>query len=146
MLQSSNSQEGSAQDILRATAPLLHSGTVTEVRVLGSGRGIVSGYYNNIHALARDAAYYSGKAKGVYWTLNPCRPELLSRALNRLREFTHHGETTSDNEIADCRWLLIDVDARRPSGISATDEEHQAAFDLARRVERYLHREHNFPY
>ena len=66
-----------------------------------------------------------GRGPGVYVTLNPCRPELLSRAANRVK--AHAETTTSDHEIARRRWLIIDVDPERPAGISATDAEHEAA-------------------
>jgi archaellum biogenesis ATPase FlaH len=72
----------------------------------------------------------------VYFVPNPVKPELLARANNRINE--RPKQTTSDNDIRERRWLLIDLDPRRASGISSTDEEHAAAFELADRVKEYL--------
>lgn len=107
---------------------------VVELRILGSGRGTISGYYGNLQAFARDAALWSGKAAGVYWTINPCNPALLARANNRLREYVRMGETTSDRDIIRLRYLPIDIDPVRPAGVSATHEEHCEALALQGRI------------
>ncbi len=67
----------------------------------------------------------SGLAPGVYVTLNPVKSDLLARAANRLKR--RAPETTADGDIVARRWLLIDVDPVRPSGVSATDEELELA-------------------
>jgi len=46
--------------------------------------------------------------------------------------------TTRDVDIICIRWLLFDLDPRRPSDISSTDEEHQAAIDLGEEVSTWL--------
>jgi hypothetical protein len=52
-------------------------------------------------------------AKGIYWSLNPCRPDL------------DHNMLVAD---ALCRrWLMIDCDPERPKGSNATEVEHEAA-------------------
>lgn len=65
--------------------------------------------------------------EGVYATLNPVNPALLARAENRVK--THAGKPISctDKDVVHRRWLLIDVDPVRPSGVSATAEEKAAA-------------------
>lgn len=45
--------------------------------------------------------------------------------------YLQKGDGTSDGDIARRRFILIDIDPTRPSGISATDEELHAALDLA---------------
>ncbi len=74
---------------------------------------------------------------GVYITLNPVNLDLLARAQNRLKK-ARSGETTSDGDILHRRWLLIDVDAVRPSGISATDAEKELAFDKMAEIQEGL--------
>ncbi|WP_425613605.1 YfjI family protein [Anatilimnocola sp. NA78] len=76
-------------------------------------------------------------ATGVYFTVNPANPALLARANNRLRKAAK-GDSTSDKDILTRRWLLVDTDPIRPSGISATDEEHEAALARAREISEYL--------
>ncbi len=72
----------------------------------------------------------------MYVTLNPCLPDLLSRTCNRLQR--HARETTRDDDILRRSNLLIDVDAQRPSGISATDEEHALALARTEAIRDYL--------
>jgi len=49
-------------------------------------------------------------------------PALLARSHNRLMG-ARRGETSSDNNIQRRRWLLVDCDPERPSGVSATGSE-----------------------
>lgn len=78
----------------------------------------------------------SALAPGVYVTLNPVRPDLLARAANRLKR--RAPETTADGDILVRRWLLIDVDPVRPSGVSATDEELELARQRASAIYVFL--------
>src|SRR5690349_9093320 len=106
--------------IHQALSALIEPGAVVELRVLETGRtGTVSGYYSDHNRLAKDAARWNGKAPAVYLTLNPVNESLLARAVNRYTERAKH--TTKDPDIVRRRWLLVDFDAIRPSGISSTD-------------------------
>jgi hypothetical protein len=53
----------------------------------------------------------------------------VARACNRIIPYAEL--TTSDHDILCRRWLLIDCDPKRPSGISATAEEHGRAITTA---------------
>ena len=55
-------------------------------------------------------------ASGVYFTLNPVHRDLLARSANRTR-IAGTGDTTSDAHIIRRRWLLIDADPKRVSGV-----------------------------
>jgi hypothetical protein len=106
--------------------------TLSELRVLGTHQGVVSGYFNDPETLIDAAARWSGSGLGVYITLNPVNPDLLARAANRMKSFAKH--TTSEQDILRLRHLLIDFDPVRRSGISSTDEEHRAALLRTGRV------------
>jgi hypothetical protein len=109
-----------------APQPELLMGPVAKLRVPQyPRRGTVSGYFNNLDMMLKATAAMSGKAAGVYLTLNPVVPDLLNRAANRLVNFAK--TTTHDNEIQRRCWFFVDCDARRLTGISATDQEHAAA-------------------
>jgi hypothetical protein len=133
--------QADTDEIARAIGLLFDPDTVVELRALKAPKaGTVSGYFDGEHReeLIQAATEWSGKAQGVYVTLNPVHPDLLARASNRARRFADC--TTKDNEILRCVWLPIDFDPKRLSGISATDAEHQAALDRARRCRDYLRR------
>jgi len=124
-------------EMARALSVLFQPGDVAEMRAPKAGKyKTVSGYFNDWSALAKAAAQWSGRAPGVYVTLNPVDPALLARAENRAVPYAEL--TTSDSNILTRRWLLVDIDAARPAGISATEEEHEAALALAGTVRAVL--------
>lgn len=130
-------QDGTVDLVLQACRQLFVKGQTVEVRAINvPRRGTVSGYYNNGAALAAAAASLSGVAESVYVTLNPVNPELQARANNRLQDYAKN--TTGDKDITQRRWLPIDFDAVRPSGISSTDDEHEAALSRAEELSRFL--------
>jgi hypothetical protein len=73
-------------EIRRAIDLLLTPGQVCELRVLNTPKGTVSGYFSDVDKLAQAATNWSGKAPGVYITLNPVDPELMARASNRVTD------------------------------------------------------------
>lgn len=132
-------REAQGSEIDRALRLLAAPGQVVEMRVVGvdgNDRRIDSGYFGDMKKLAQAAARYDGKAEAVYITLNPVNPNLLARASNRMKEWAKHA--TSDREITGRRWLLIDCDPVRPSGISSTQDEYDAAKQRAQQIHRTL--------
>jgi hypothetical protein len=119
-------------EIIRGISHLFEPGSVVEVRIPKTRVGTVSGYFDDHQKLAvavqdADAKYRAG---GVYYVLNRINPALLGRAYNRLKERTECS--TADNHILRRRWLPIDLDPVRPTGISSSDDEHEAAISRAR--------------
>src|SRR5258708_11664462 len=98
-----------------------------------------SGYFNDPEALIK-ALSMLRTARGVYITLQPCNPVLLARAQNRLRtaDEMRKAPATADTHIIAYRWLLIDTDPDRPTDISSSEEEHQAALALAQHIQQVL--------
>ncbi len=123
-------------EIQRTLDLLLEQGQVAELRIPNTNHATVSGYFTDFGKLAQAAGANSGKAPGVYLTLNPVNPDLLARANNRVKEYSK--ETTADRDILKRRWLPIDFDAVRPAGISSTDSEHEAALARARECRTWL--------
>jgi hypothetical protein len=123
------------QSINSALELLLEPGSTAELRILNTECGTVSGYYRQPKKLA-EAAYQWDSAPGIYVTLNPVNPDLYARAADRTQTFAKN--TTSDRDIACRRWLPIDFDPVRPSGISSTAAEHDAALERAKSCRDYL--------
>jgi hypothetical protein len=134
-------------EIKRALALFVEPGGVVEIRALDvSTRDYrtphtASGYFDDLDAAARAAAELSATASAVYFTPNSIKPALLARAANRIRHCGKNDPTTSDGDVLRRRWLLIDVDAGQPSGVSSTVEEHVAALTLTRQIRAALHAE-----
>lgn len=122
-----------AVETIRRTLARLHRpGDVFEIRLPKTRQRTVRGYFDDVDAAVDACATWSGRASAVYVTLNPVDRALLARAANRLEPYAE--TTTQDAEITARRWLLVDLDPVRPSGISSSDEELGAARELARAV------------
>ena len=140
-----------SNEITRALRAFFAPGEVFEIRCLGAvsmdyrQEHVESGYFDYEHideipgALSKISRY-----KGIYVTVNPCKPELLARAAYKLT-CAKTRPTTTDPEILKRKWLLVDCDAKRSSGISSSDEEHQAALDTARCIRQSLEESMGWP-
>ena len=126
-------------------------GEVVEIRAYGlsrsnkawegwaGGAGIVYGYFDNAEDFGKCAeALENAKAPGIYFTLNPVIPDLLARSANRLKASGAKTVTTSDKDIKCIRWLPIDLDPIRPTGISSTDDELKAAIKLRKKIWQWI--------
>ncbi len=118
-----------ANDILRFLTLLWQPDDLRELRVpkYNKYNQTASGYFDAPEKLAAAAAAWDGK-HDLYVTLNPVNPALLARAYNRINLKAEH--TTADEDTARRDWLFLDIDPVRPAGISSTDEERAAAFDV----------------
>jgi len=127
-----------AGDLERFLELLWEPGDVREVRApKHDGRNTLSGYYDDPARLAADVAPWDGRAN-LYLTLNPVDPALMARAQGD-RIDPRAQATTSDADVVARRWLAVDVDPDRPSGVSATDDERAAALATARAIADHLH-------
>lgn len=123
-------QQHDYAELERAFATFIAPGQVFEVRLLHHNtKRTDSGYFDNpVHAATAIAAL-NEQYVGIYFTPNPVDPDLAARSYNRISPWAKH--TTMDTSILSRRWLLIDVDPTRPSGISSTDAQLQSAFKVA---------------
>ncbi|MHB1422130.1 MAG: DNA primase family protein [Gemmataceae bacterium] len=132
------------QDIIEKTVDwlrvLVSPDQVTELRALGVQRGrerphTVSGFfdYEHLELMAEQAVEISRFSKGVYFTLNPLRPDILARRANRI-DYAEEGKLAKDVDVLARRWLLIDADPVRDSHVSATDSEKIAALEMVQKI------------
>ena len=124
--------------IRKSLEVLIEPGAVHELRAIdveSDGRTYksVSGYYDDLGGMARDAASLDERAKGIYFTLNPLRPEALARSPNQLRR-GRQGGGASDTDVVKRRWLPVDLDPVRPANTNATEEEIAAAVERAEAI------------
>jgi hypothetical protein len=122
-------------------------GQVTELRALRvsmsehrrphTRAGFFAGDETGLMVMAKRALDVSRHAKGVYFVMNPLQPEIRARSADQLK-VAESGDLAGDQHVVRRRWLLIDIDPVRLSGISATDQEKVAAFDVVHAVRRHL--------
>ena len=128
------------EQMTRALRAWFQPGEVFEIRVLealtkqwNSRAHTEAGYfdYEHIEEIPRQLdnllAY-----KGIYVTVNPLNPAVLGRAANRFKRDKLIG--AKDEEVARRRWLLIDCDAKRVSGVPSSEEEHAHALAKAEEI------------
>jgi hypothetical protein len=124
-------------EIKRALSIFFSPGDTIELRALKvSGKNTHAGYFRDLERLATEAAKLSGHAQGVYVVLNTINPALFARAASRI---VIGPETlTQDKDVLRRRWLPIDVDAKRPAGISSSEDEHRHAIETAYAIREHL--------
>ena len=103
---------------LKAIKAIGEPGGVMALRVLPGGRSCVGKVDDPVELLwfVEKQDDYSG----IYYTLNPVRHDLDGNA--KKADILHR------------RWLLVDIDPVRPSDVSATNDEHEVARQLATRI------------
>jgi len=122
-------------ELRKAIAQLKPDGELFEVRIMGGGKPI-SGYFRDADTLIEAFKTVDLRNTNTYITLNRPMDSLYSRQqANRLLAVKN---TTSDKEIEVIEWLFIDFDPTRPTGISSTNDELEAAQELAQKVYVYL--------
>lgn len=129
-----STQNPNQAEIVRALRILHSEGDTFEIRAPKAAHmGTASGYFTDPSSAAKQVlAMLDGKAPGVYVTLNPVQSDLLARAAQRIKP--RADATTQDRDVTRRRWLLLDFDTQRPTGISATDVEHEAALNRAKEI------------
>jgi putative DNA primase/helicase len=135
-------QEPLARQVAAWLRLFIGADQVVELRALNvplpnGGKVTVSGFYNRdgLGRMANDALELTADAEGVYFTLNPLDPSLLARRYNKAAQAR---DTASDADVLKRRWLLVDADPVRKSGISATAEEKRRAWEIMRAVHGWL--------
>lgn len=115
-------------------------GHVIEVRALGKMKSVQSGYFKDHTKLESiiNILDTTGEQKGIYFVLNKINPALYARRPDSLSAPREGIATTSDADIERRFWLPVDFDPTRPSEISSTDEEHEAALLRAKDVRDHL--------
>ncbi len=109
-----------------------------EVRVL-LGNKTLSGYFTSPELVAEEleAARWNENIAQVYTTLQVVNEDCYSRQ-QRDKFVERPKQTTTDNDILGFNWLFIDLDPKRPSGISSSDSELEKAKQKANEIYSYL--------
>ena len=122
---------------IRATFDIFKPEGVIEVRSMTGYT--FSGYFRDREKLIAELARHDDKT--WYFVMNEINDGCYSREQNE-RVLSKKGlKTTGDNEITAIKWILIDADPERATGVSSTDEEKAKAKETIKRVYKYLRQE-----
>jgi len=126
-------------EIGEALGALCYPGQVVEIRTIGRDGTILSGYFDHPDKIIEKLSPLLDleEIQGIYFTLNPVIPALAARRKDTIARPGKIG-STSDRDIECIRWLPVDLDPVRPSGISSSESEHAAALDRANTIASHL--------
>lgn len=127
------------EEIKKALAILKPDGELFEVRLLESnGKGNYSGYFTDPEFMIRQLNELQELKKyNAYISLNRIKRECYSR--DQKDRFVKNVKTqTSDTDIEGYTYLFVDVDPKRPAGVSSTNEQLEKAKETGNRIYWYL--------
>lgn len=108
---------------------------LVEIRLIGSNR-TASGYFSDARTLIEAIKPYTD-TYNVYFTINKVNSACYGRE-QKDRIVQKPKNTTTDSEIVCRDWVLIDLDAKRLSGVCATKEEAIKAHEKGQEVYKFL--------
>lgn len=127
-----------ADEVKRAIGLLCEPGQVFEIRILGTAKkDIISGYFKDADTFLHALDTIDLRRKNVYITLGELKEECFSRAQSE--HFIAGSAATSDPDVLRYRWLFVDLDPVRMTGISSSEIELGYAEKLSLKVADYLH-------
>jgi len=109
-----------------------------EVRVVYNNKKTLSGYFSNaddmIAAINHDIMDFADC--NFYITLQRLNPKCANRS--QYGRFQKPDATTSDSDVDGYDWLMIDLDPRRPTKTSSTDDDIQNAWNVTNRIYAFM--------
>lgn len=127
------------EQLRKALNILKPTGTLFELRILFPQKKNLSGYFSDIETAIAALQGINLRHANVFFTLNNIDPECYGRIQHDI--LTVPEGTTGDGDILAYEWLLVDLDPKRKSGTSSTNEQLEAAHSLARRIFAFLQRQ-----
>ena len=123
---------------------LIADGQTFEIRIFkcpdrlgGTWKSTHAGFFDDVNIAVNDIKRYEQiQPPGIYVTLNPVSHDLMALAENKIIKSA--PSATSDEDVLERRWLFLDLDPVRKSGISSTDEELQEATVVAEKLKAFL--------
>ena len=113
-----------------------------ELRLLDGIRGqVTSGYFDDTN-IAYDLIKHDWREKTVYFTPQEIKKPIVARCKNNLKIAKR---VTTDLDIANYRFIHLDIDPERPSGIQATEREVKCAYRTAKDIKEFLKLTAGFP-
>ena len=109
-----------------------------EVRIVCADKKILSGYFKDVDVLIQELKNVRlRKSYNTYISLNMINDQCYSREQkDKLVEYAK--SSTQDDEVIGYKWIMVDLDPKRLSGTSASDEEIVLAKEKGNEVYKFL--------
>jgi archaellum biogenesis ATPase FlaH len=108
---------------------------LVEIRLIGTNK-TASGYFSNPDTLIQEIEPYTD-SYNIYFTINKVNPACYGRE-QKDKIVQRPKNTTNDSEIIGRDWVLVDLDAKRLSGVCSTNEEAIKAHKKGQEVYKFL--------
>jgi hypothetical protein len=118
---------------------LFDEGQVVELRCIAE-KDVRVGYFDEMEALAAHAVAIEAMGYDCYFGLAPRRARLCFPD-NEL----HHGKAAGAKHVVRRRWLLVDVDPRKPTGVCSTAAEKKYAWRVLKEAVEWLTTDQGWP-
>ena len=126
------------KEIRKTIALIKPEGQLFEVRVIYGNKSMYSGYFTNADDLMRAFDELRNFADcNIYMTLNSINAACYDR-IQKNRFEKNAKATTSDHDVVGYDWLMIDLDPKRPSGTSSTDEQIEKAKEQGNKIYQFM--------
>ena len=125
------------QEIMKAISLMKPDNQIFEIRMIYENKKVYSGYFNSAETLIKELSRQQFNNCNVYITLNALNDACFDRSQKNRFEYNAKA-TTSDNDVLGFEWLMVDLDPKRPSGTSSTDEQIENAKKVANDIYEYL--------
>jgi CxxC motif-containing protein len=124
-------------EIRKAIQQFHPDGELFEVRIINPNkRNPILGLFSDVDTLIKALSTVDLRGVNVYFTLNQIDEDVYSRTQHD--RFVNGAKGVEDPDVTGIKWLFIDLDPERKTGISSTNEELQGAFDLAKKIYMFL--------
>ncbi len=126
------------QMIRKAIDVLKPDNELFEIRIIAKGarKRVISGYFTDADTLIKALDTIDPRNTNMYITINAVNEACYSREQHDC--FRQTDATTHDHEIDSYEWFFIDLDPKRLSEISSSNEELKCSKVLADKVYEYL--------
>ena len=125
-------------EIARAIQVMKPDGQLFEIRLIYNNKKTYSGYFRSMNALWNAFCQINDYSDcNIYMTLNTLNDQCYSR-MQRDKFIRNADATTSDNDVIGYDWFLIDLDPKRPTKTSSTDEQIEMARILCGKIMHFL--------
>ena len=126
-----------ADMVAKTIALMKPDGELFEVRIISGSRKPISGYFTDADTLCRELKKWDLSDSNVYISLNSLNSACYART-QKDRFLNNVKSSTSDSDVEGYEWLMVDVDPKRPSDTSSSDEELEIAKEIGNKVFAFM--------
>jgi len=126
------------KEIRKAVTLMNQNNEVFEVRMIYSNKNVTSGYFKDADTLLRELKKIPmNKQRNIYISLNAVDEACYSRQQKDVF-VDRPSASNSDNDIIGYKWIMIDLDPKRPKDTSSSDEQVELAKQKGNEIYKFL--------